>query len=83
MSKPQPKPWRPAEVSRLRKLAAAGKSAREASKILRRPHPGLRYKAMVEGIRFFSTPQPNGVQKRLARVRRKVGMHATLRQRAA
>jgi hypothetical protein len=34
---------------------------------------------MVEGIKFFSTPQPAGVQKRLARRRRKFGMRATLR----
>lgn len=66
MSKPAPKPWKPAELARLRAIAASGKSAREASKILRRPHPGLRYKAMVEKIRFFSIAQPKGVQKRIA-----------------
>jgi hypothetical protein len=73
------KPWTPAEIQKLRAIAKSGKSAREASKILRRPHPGLRYKAMVEGIKFFSVAQPAGVQKRLARVRRKAGMNATLR----
>jgi len=71
MSKAQPKPWKPAEVARLRKIAASGKSAREASKMLKRPHAGLRFKAMVEGIHFFSTPQPAGVQKRIAARKRR------------
>lgn len=69
MSKSLPKPWSAGELTRLRAIAASGKSAREASKILRRPHPGLRFKAMTEGIKFFSVRQPAGVQKRLARRR--------------
>lgn len=71
MSKPLPKPWSAGEINRLRKLAASGKSAREASLILRRLHPGLRFKAMREGIHFFSVKQPAGVQKRIARRRRR------------
>jgi hypothetical protein len=67
MSKATPKPWTPAEVKKLRSIAKSGMSAREASTILNRPHPGLRYKAMVEGIKFFSVRQPAGVQKRIAR----------------
>lgn len=69
MSKSLPKPWTPAEIKRLRAIAKSGKSAREASEILHRPHPGLRFKAMVEGIKFFSVRQPAGVQKRIARRR--------------
>lgn len=78
----RPKPWSKAEVARLRKFAAEGKSAREVSKKLRRPHAGLRYKAMIEKIRFSSTPQPAGVQKRLGRKRRVLGMRATLKRAA-
>lgn len=65
------KPWTPKELEKLRAIAASGRSAREASKALRRPHPGLRYKAMVEGIKFFSVRQPAGVQKRIARRERR------------
>ncbi len=76
--KSQPKPWTPKEISRLRAIAKSGKSAREASEILGRPHPGLRFKAMVEGIKFFSVKQPAGVQRRPAQ-RRKLARIARAR----
>lgn len=70
-SAPVPKPYTPRELARLRKIAASGKSSREASKLMRRPHAGLRFKAMVEKIHFFSVKQPAGVQKRIAARKRR------------
>jgi hypothetical protein len=72
-------PWTPADMKRMRKDASDGRSAREAAKNLGRTPGAVKYKAMVEGVRFHAINQPQGPQKRLARRRRKFGMRATLR----
>lgn len=57
-------PWTPAELKRLRALARARMSAREAAAKLGRSTGALKFKAMVERIRFHAIEQPRGVQKR-------------------
>lgn len=72
-------PWTPADLRRMRKEAVDGASARMAAKALGRTPGAVKYKAMVEGIRFRAINQPQGVQQKLARRRRKYGMRATLK----
>lgn len=74
--------WSRFDVMRLRKLAADGVSGREAAERLGRSHGAVKFKAMVEGVRFHAINQPRGVQRRLASKRRKFGMTATLRKAA-
>ena len=64
-------PWSPYELKRLRGMAKAKLSARLAAQQLGRSTGAVKYKAMVEGIRFRFIIQPKGVQKRLARRRRR------------
>jgi len=78
-----PRPWKPADVAKMKRLAGEGLSARLAAKELRRTTGAVKFKAMAEGVRFHAIEQPVGSQKKLGRLRRKVGMHATLRRRAA
>jgi hypothetical protein len=76
-------PWTPRDLKRTRSLAAQGYSAREAAAELGRSTGAVKYKAMVEGIRFKAINQPVGPQKRLARLRMKTGrMDVTLRKAA-
>ena len=60
-------PWTPADLKKMRALAKAKLSARLAAKELGRSTGAVKYKAMVEGIRFRFIDQPAGVQKKLAR----------------
>jgi hypothetical protein len=60
-------PWTANDLSKLRKLAAAKLSARAAAEKIGRSTGAVKYKAMVEGIRFSAIEQPRGVQKRLAK----------------
>jgi regulator of protease activity HflC (stomatin/prohibitin superfamily) len=68
--------WTPAEVRRLRALARRKLPARVAATVLGRTHGAVKFKAMVEGVRFHAIEQPRGVQRRpaqrrkLARLRR-------------
>jgi hypothetical protein len=78
-SKKHAKPWTPADMKVMRAKAREGQSARLAAKALGRTPGAVKYKAMVEGVRFHAINQPQGPQKRLARRRRKFGMRATLR----
>ena len=71
--------WTEHEVARLRKYASDGLSTRQAGEKLGRSTGATKYKAMVEKIEFHYINQPSGVQRRLARKRRKLGMRATLR----
>ena len=71
--------WSAHDVAHMRKLASAGVSGREAAGKLGRSLGAVKYKAMTEGVRFHAINQARGVQKRLARRRRKFGMSATLR----
>lgn len=64
-------PWTPADLKKLRQLARAKLSARLAARELGRSTGAVKYKAMVEGVRFQFINQPKGVQKRLARRRRR------------
>jgi hypothetical protein len=72
-------PWQASELKRLRALARARMSARLAARELGRTPGAVKFKAMVEGVRFHAIEQPQGVQRKLARVRRRKGMRATLR----
>ena len=60
-------PWTPADLKKMRALAKGKMSARLAAKELGRSTGAVKYKAMVEGIRFRYIDQPAGVQKKLAR----------------
>jgi hypothetical protein len=60
-------PWTPADLKKMRALAKEKMSARLAAKELGRSTGAVKYKAMVEGIRFRYIDQPAGVQKKLAR----------------
>lgn len=86
MSKKKPRrhlrDWTEHEVARLRKLASDGLSSRLAGEKLGRSTGATKYKAMTEKIEFHFINQPGGVQRRLARKRRKLGMRATLRKAA-
>lgn len=62
-------PWTSEDLKKMRVLAQARMSARLAAKELGRSTGAVKYKAMVEGIRFRNINQPQGVQKRLARRR--------------
>lgn len=63
--------WTPAENRKLRQLARQGLSGREAGKVLQRTRGAVAYKAMVLRVSFHKINQPKGVQKRLARQRRR------------
>ena len=60
-------PWTPADLKKMRALAKSKLSARLAAKELGRSTGAVKYKAMVEGIRFRFIDQPAGVQLKLAR----------------
>lgn len=64
-------PWTRADLKKMRALARAKLSARLAARELGRTTGSVKYKAMVEGVRFRAINQPKGVQKRLARRRRR------------
>jgi hypothetical protein len=64
-------PWTSADLKKMRALAKAKKSARLAAMELGRSPGAVKYKAMVEGVRFRFIEQPAGVQTRLARRRRR------------
>ena len=64
-------PWTSADLKKLRALAKARKSARLAALELGRTAGAVKYKAMVEGVRFRFIDQPAGVQTRLARKMRR------------
>jgi hypothetical protein len=65
------KPWTPHDLKRTRAMARKGLSARLAAQRLGRSTGSVKYKAMVEGIRFHAIDQPKGVQRRPA-LRRKL-----------
>ena len=71
--------WSAHDLKRMRALAAEGVTGREAAERLGRSHGAIKYKAMVEGVSFHAINQARGVQRRLARKRRKFGPRATLR----
>jgi hypothetical protein len=74
-----PRPWTESDVKKMRELAQKGLSSRLAAIKLRRTRGAVAFKAMTLGIHFSAIKQPAGVQKRLARVRRKASKTATLR----
>jgi hypothetical protein len=55
----------------MRALAKAKKSARLSAIELGRSPGAVKYKAMVEGIRFRFIDQPAGVQTKIARKKRR------------
>jgi hypothetical protein len=63
-------PWSAADLKLMRALARQKLSARLAARELGRSTGAVKYKAMVEGIRFRFIEQPKGVQQRIARRRR-------------
>lgn len=64
--------WTPAELKNLRALAKKRMSARLAAVELGRSTGAVKYKAMVESIRFQAINQQQGVQERLARKKRRL-----------
>lgn len=66
-----PRDWTKTDVKRLRSFARRGVSAREAGQHLGRTRGAVAFKAMVLGVRFRAINQPRGVQKRIARRRRR------------
>ena len=60
-------PWTPMDLIKLKALAKKKLSARLAATRLGRSTGAVKYKAMVEGIRFRFIDQPAGVQLKLAR----------------
>ena len=65
-------PWTSADLKKLRALAKGKKSARLAAVELGRSTGAVKYKAMVEGIRFRFIEQPVGVQAKIARKRKRI-----------
>lgn len=63
--------WTSADLKKMRALAKAKKSARLAAIELGRSPSAVKYKAMVEGVRFRFIDQPAGVQTRIARRKRR------------
>lgn len=63
--------WSAADLKKLRTLARARLSARLAAQKLGRTTGAVKYKAMVERVRFTFLRQPRGVQMAIAR-RKKV-----------
>jgi hypothetical protein len=69
-------PWAPTDLRKMRALAKSGVSARLAAKELGRTPGAVKYKAMVEGVRFRFIAQPAGVQIKLARKRKRASAKA-------
>jgi hypothetical protein len=65
-------PWTSADLKKLRALAKGKKSARLAAVELGRSTGAVKYKAMVEGIRFRFIEQPVGVQAKIVRKRKRI-----------
>lgn len=57
-------PWVPADLKKMRELARKRLSARLAAKALGRTTGAVKYKAMVEGVRFRAINQKPGTQRR-------------------
>ena len=69
-------PWTPADLKKMRALAKQKLSARLAAKELGRSTGAVKYKALVEGLRFRFIDQPAGVQKKLARKAKRAAQEA-------
>jgi len=74
--------WTPADVRRMRALAKAKKSAREAAEILGRSRGAVAFKAMKVGVSFHAIDQKRGTQS-TPRQRRRLSSLAKRRARAA
>ena len=70
-------PWTSADLKKLRALAKGKKSARLAAMELGRSTGAVKYKAMVEGIRFRFIEQPAGVQASIARRKKRAARKKT------
>lgn len=57
------RPWSPTDVSRMRELAKKKLPATAAAPKLGRTVGSVKYKAMIEGIRFRAINQPPGTQR--------------------
>jgi hypothetical protein len=66
------RPWNATDLKKMRALAKRKLSARLAALKLGRTAGAVKYKAMVEGIRFSFVEQPRGVQRRIARRKRQL-----------
>lgn len=62
--------WTSRDLVKLRALARAGLSARQAAPKLGRTTGAIKYKAMVERVRFTFVEQPRGVQRAIARAKK-------------
>lgn len=64
-------PWTAREMDRMRRAAKRGDSARVTADALGRSTGAVKWKAMVEGVRFHAINQPRGAQVKATRTRRR------------
>jgi hypothetical protein len=64
-------PWTGTDIKRAREMARRGLSSRQAAAQLGRSTGAVKYKAMVEGIRFHAIEQPRGAQVKAQKTRRR------------
>lgn len=64
-------PWTDADLTRLRGYASEEMSAKQAAQRMGRTTGAVKYKAMMEGIRFQFIKQPRGSQLKAIRTRRR------------
>lgn len=64
-------PWTNTEIKRTRSMARRRMSARQAAARLGRSAGAVKYKAMVEGVRFHAIEQPKGAQRKALKTRRR------------
>jgi hypothetical protein len=76
------KPWTATDLLKLRGYAKEGLSARQAAEKLGRSTGAVKFKAMVERVRFRAINQPRGTQRRPEQ-RALLSRLATRRHRAA
>lgn len=65
------KPWTRTDLKQARDMARRGMSSRQAARVLGRSTGSVKYKAMVEGVRFHAINQPQGAQIKAVRTRRR------------
>jgi hypothetical protein len=75
------KPWTAHDLLRMRGFAKERMSTRQAAAKLGRSTGAVKFKAMVEGIRFHAIEQPRGTQRKPAQ-RRLLSRITTRRHRA-
>lgn len=65
------RPWLDSEIKRTRAMARRGMSSRQVAARLGRSTGAVKFKAMVEGVRFHAIEQPKGAQVKAIKTRRR------------